>query len=72
MKQWQVQDEKIENPFIMLWSEDTCRRRFWHRQTGRRLCDRGRHVRLDLLGGLAEDVHAGLLLQVDEGIQVMA
>lgn len=29
MKLQHVQHEKIENPFIVLWDEDTCRRRFW-------------------------------------------
>jgi hypothetical protein len=27
MKRWQVQGEKIENPFIVLRDKDTCRRR---------------------------------------------
>lgn len=31
MKRQQVQDEKTEKPFSVLWSKDTCRRRFWHR-----------------------------------------
>lgn len=34
MKGQQVQSEKIENPFIVVWRRDTYRRPFWHRGSG--------------------------------------